>query len=141
MALVAVLDLDAPNNVLSLIFLLVLEDCSWCCCCCFFEVVKFWKKQNITLRVIAHQSTVCAKILKQKILRTIRKITTIYLYIITVKYYRIVEFLYITYSQYYLKQHILSPVFHDKCYILGVERRFSEIYFNWLIHKHWVLSL
>lgn len=55
-ALVALLVLDTPNNVLSLIFLLVVEACSWFCCC-FFDVVKFCIKQNITLRVIAYLST------------------------------------------------------------------------------------
>lgn len=58
-ALVALFDFDTPNNVLSLIFLLLPEPCSWFDCC-FFDVVKFCKKQNITLRVISQSRTIRA---------------------------------------------------------------------------------
>lgn len=43
-------DFDVPKSMPSLDFLVTFDDCS---CCCFFEVVKFCKKLNITLRVIA----------------------------------------------------------------------------------------
>lgn len=42
-------DFDAPKRMPSLDFLVTFDDCS----CCFFDVVKFCKKLNITLRVIA----------------------------------------------------------------------------------------
>lgn len=61
LALVTLSDFETPNNVPSLIFLLLLEACSWFCWF-FFDVVKFCKKQNITLRVIAHLSTIRAMI-------------------------------------------------------------------------------
>lgn len=47
-------DFDTPKIALSLDFIVVLDACN--CCCCFFDVVKFCKKLNITLRVIAHSA-------------------------------------------------------------------------------------
>lgn len=54
----APLAFEIKEELLSLLFLLVLEACSSCCCRWFFVVVKLCKIHNITWRVIAHWSDI-----------------------------------------------------------------------------------